>query len=100
MRPLMVRLGTEDIAPILRHIDWAVLVFDIKATLGLKHNPQIAALINKPPTTLQSWIDRGSEPPYSDGAAILELHSRACGEEKTRMRLGQFRERATRSASD
>lgn len=99
LKPMMVALGIADVAAALEAIDWAVIVFDVKAALELENNAEVARMLNLPKTTVQSWIDRGTAPVYANGAMLLELHARACGAEKTQMRLREFRERATRSAS-
>lgn len=99
LKPTLVTLGIADVAAALEAIDWAVIVFDIKAALQLETNAQIAAMLNLPVTTVQSWIDRGTAPRYATGATLIELHARACGVEQTKKRLEEFRERSTRSAS-
>lgn len=99
MKPLLVGLGIADIAVALEGIDWAVIVFDIKAALGMERNAEVAEIVNVPASTVQTWIDRGTSPRYATGAMLLELHARACGEDKTKKRVAESGERAKRSTS-
>jgi len=92
-----IRIGEVAVLP--RFVDWPVIVIDIKTALGLVHDSQVAELVNIPISTLRAYLDRGSEPLYWCGAAIIELHTRACGLDQTQLRLREFRERATRSPS-
>lgn len=61
--------------------------------LRFEHLSDVAELINVPRSTFNRWND-GSEPYWSHGDALLELHRRACGPEKTQERLTEFRKRA------
>jgi hypothetical protein len=97
--PPRIRIGA--VAVLERYVDWSVIVADIRAAYGEQFCSvgTVAELANMPPSTLQSLLDRGGDTLYSRGEALLQLHRRACSEEKTQLRLREFRERATKSAS-
>jgi hypothetical protein len=50
---------------------------------------QIAFLLGKQTSTIQYWFQTAKEPKYSEAVAILKLHARYCGEQKTNFRLNQ-----------
>ena len=52
-------------------VDWKFIGHDLRRCgYGLT---RIAIALNKPKSTVQSWINRGSEPAYSDGQMLLSL---------------------------
>lgn len=95
--PSRIRIG--DVAVLPGSVDWPLLVSDIKTAMRFTHDSQVADLLNMPRTTLAGWM-YGSEPLYTHGAALFELHCRAAGGEKTLARLLEFKERARRPASN
>lgn len=66
--------------------------------LKLEHLSEVAELINVPRSTFNRW-NEGSEPYWSHGDALLELHRRACSPVKTQQRLTEFRQRAIKAPS-
>jgi hypothetical protein len=78
--------------------DWPVIIADIMLALKLEHLVQVADLIGVPRSTFNRWPN-GSEPYWSHGAALMELHRRACGDAKTQQRHAEFRERAIKAPS-
>lgn len=92
----MIRPG--DVAVLRGFVEWPVIIRDIMLAQKLAHLADVADLINVPRTTFSRWTD-GSEPYWSHGDALLELHRRACGADKTQERLNEFRERAIKAPS-
>lgn len=66
--------------------------------LRLDHQAQVADIINVPRSTFNRW-PHGSEPYWSHGNALMALHTKACGEQKTQQRLNEFRQRAIKAPS-
>ena len=71
-----------DINP--KKLDWRRILDDIKCRGTSIY--QAAKIIGKPETTVQAWHTGKHEPSYSNGAAVLLLHARVCGEELTKNR--------------
>lgn len=69
-----------------KKLDWQKILRDIKAA-GLSLY-EVAKRLGKPESTIQSWW-KGHEPSHSHGQAILELHTKCCGEEATRNRCNE-----------
>jgi hypothetical protein len=78
--------------------EWPVIITDIMLALKLEHQAQVADIINVPRSTFNRW-PHGSEPYWSHGNALMALHAKACGDDKTQERLRQFRERAIKAPS-
>lgn len=97
-RPRAHRVRIGDIVAMPRFVEWRVIVADIMAALELKHQSDVADLVNVPRTTLGRWVD-GGEAGYGYGDGVLELHKRACGEAATLLRLTEFKERAKKAAN-
>lgn len=64
-------------------IDWRAVLEDLR--LAGCSTYRAAKLIARPASTVQSWAE-GHEPAYSGGLALLELHARLCGKDKTKFR--------------
>ncbi len=73
-----------DINP--KRLDWRRIISDLKSR-GVSIY-QAAKILGKPETTVQSWWV-GHEPSHSNGAAVLLLHSKICGEELTKIRCNE-----------
>lgn len=50
---------------------------------------QLAYLLNKERSTVQYWFERCAEPKYSEGCAIIAIHTKYCGEQLTKIRLNK-----------
>ena len=91
---LSTTIGSSDYLHVLtlnvypKEIDWAVISDDIKGS-GLCYFRQAIAL-GKEWSTLQKWRN-GAQPRFCDGHALLMLHTKICGEELTKKRLGDSR---------
>ena len=75
---------TNDVFP--KKLNWRAILQDIK-TSGYSLY-EVAKRLGKPESTIQSWW-KGHEPSHSHGQAILELHSKCCGEEATKSRCNE-----------
>lgn len=73
-----------DIYP--KRLDWRRILDDLKE--GGTSIYQAAKILGRPETTVQSWV-KGHEPSYSNGASVLLLHSRVCGENLTKIRCNE-----------
>lgn len=51
---------------------------------------RLTGIMNIERSTIQRW-QRGSEPRYSNGVAILEVHRHFCGAARTQQRLDEAR---------
>ena len=69
-------------------MDWPALIADLEAS-GYG-NARTARALNVPLTTLRDW-KVGAEPRYSNGEALLLLHSRVFGRQHTENRIKEFR---------
>ena len=95
MRPLVLAVAMLATAPSVASAEVRVRLMNGSA-IGMASTFDRAG--NAPRSTFRRWM-HGSEPLYGYAEAILRLHSLACGEDKTQMRLAEFRERATRHPS-
>lgn len=80
-------------------LDWPRILQDMKDRGTSIY--QAAKILGRPETTVQSWC-KGHEPSYSNGAAILLLHSKVCGEELTKNRCNEevvYRQEKKQAAS-
>lgn len=73
-----------DIYP--KRLDWKRILEDLKERGTSIY--QAAKILGRPETTVQSWV-KGHEPSYSNGASVLLLHSKVCGEELTKIRCNE-----------
>ncbi len=78
-----------------RFIDWRSLINELERA-GWKQ-ADIAAALNVAPTTLADWRNKGKEPRYSSGDALLILHRAVFGIEYTQKRIASFRESAIKA---
>jgi hypothetical protein len=49
----------------------------------------LSEILGKKRSTVEYWFQTGMEPKDSEARAILLVHTRYCGEEKTKIRLNQ-----------
>lgn len=66
-----------------KKVDWPAVIEDLRAR-GLTIT-KIAACLGLNRTTVSEWR-LNHEPNFASGAALLELHSRYCGEDLTKLR--------------
>lgn len=72
---------------VLRHrVCWLDVLADLRAA-GVS-GYRLAAIMLISRSTVQRW-EEGGEPSHSYGAAILEVHTRFCGEKQTQLRIHQ-----------
>lgn len=74
-----------DIYP--KRLDWRRILQDIKDAEYSIY--EVAKRMGKSESTVQSWY-RGHEPSHSNGAALLEFHTYACGEDATKKRCTEI----------
>lgn len=74
-----------------RYMDWTALIDDLEI-IG-HSNAAIARAINVPLTTLRDW-KQGREPRYSNGEALLLIHSKLLGQDYTKNRIQDFKRSA------
>lgn len=72
-----------DVYPVV--LPWPRIFEDMKER-GLAYTKQ-AASVGAPWSTFQRWLDGEVEPRHSCATAFLELHTKVCGAELTRLRL-------------
>lgn len=58
--------------------DWPQIIREIKAGYGIRHRKKLTSyklgkIIKRDAGTVRGW-EQGSEPRYSDGAKLLDLH--------------------------
>ena len=64
-------------------LNWAGIIEDIRNSGCSVY--KAAKRLGRPETTVWSWM-RGTEPSYSNGAALLKLHAECCGDDSTKKR--------------
>lgn len=70
---------------VLRHrVCWLHVLADLRAAGVSGYRLSSIMLIAR--STVQRW-EEGGEPSHSYGSAILEVHTRFCGEQQTRLRI-------------
>jgi hypothetical protein len=70
---------------VLRHrVCWVDVLADLRAAGISGYRLSEIMLISR--STVQGW-EAGSEPSHSYGTAILEVHTRFCGAERTKTRI-------------
>jgi len=74
---------TIDICPL--RVNWSQVILDMKSA-GKPYIRQ-ALDIGLEASTLRRWLEGTAEPGFSNGHALLILHSKVCGIEMTQMRL-------------
>ncbi len=82
-----------------KRLDWRRIIDDLKERGCTVY--QAAKILGRPETTVQSWR-QDHEPSYSNGASVLLLHSKLCGEELTKIRCNEevvYRPTGKRAAS-
>lgn len=94
---LQRQVQVGDVVVLRNYVEWRCIVDDIKHQLRLVWDGDVATLLAIPRTTFNQWL-KGGEPLYSHAEAVLQLHSMTCGAERTKLRLAEFRERATKAA--
>lgn len=72
---------------VLRHrVCWLDVLADLRAVGVSGYRLASIMLISR--STVQAW-EQGAEPSHSYGTAILEVHTRFCGEQRTAQRIHQ-----------
>lgn len=66
-----------------KKLNWPAIMDDIRNAGCSVY--RAAKTLGRPETTVWSWT-RGVEPTYSNGAALLQLHAKYCGEDATKKR--------------
>lgn len=70
---------------VLRHrVDWSAVLEDLK-TAGVS-GYRLAGIMGLDWPTIRNWRD-GGEPAHSRGVALLEVHQRFCGVDRTQYRI-------------
>jgi hypothetical protein len=72
---------------VLRHrVCWLDVLADLRAAGVSGYRLSSIMLISR--STVQHW-ESGGEPSHSYGAAILEVHTRFCGADRTKLRIDE-----------
>jgi hypothetical protein len=70
---------------VLRHrVDWRIVLDDLHG-VGVS-GYRLASIMGMDWPTIRHWRD-GGEPTHSRGMALLEVHTRFCGKERTANRI-------------
>jgi hypothetical protein len=69
-----------------RRVDWATVIADLN-TAGVS-GYRLCAILCLDWPTVRHWRD-GGEPAHSRGVALLEVHARICGADRTELRMSQ-----------
>lgn len=70
---------------VLRHrVQWRNILSDLRSAGVSGYRLASVMLISR--STVQKW-EQGAEPSHSYGAAILEVHERFCGPQRTLQRI-------------
>lgn len=70
---------------VLRHrVEWAAIIADLRDA-GIS-GYRLADILCLDWNTIKHWRD-GGEPTHSRGVALLEVHTRFCGRERTNLRI-------------
>ncbi|SDQ29458.1 hypothetical protein [Paraburkholderia tuberum] len=77
-----------DILVLVARVHWLDVLADLRATGVSGYRLTNIMLTSR--STVQSW-EKGSEPSHSYGIAILEVHTRFCGEALTAQRVREAR---------
>lgn len=77
-----------DVAVYRRRVDWAAVIADLNAAGVSGYRLCVIMCLDWP--TIRHWRD-GGEPRHSYGTAILEVHTKFCGEECTAQRVREAR---------
>lgn len=75
-----------------QRVDWRGIFQDLRDSGFPAY--RVAGCIGREWSTVQRWVE-GVEPRHSDGEAILALHARWCGKDRTEFRLASARARNT-----
>lgn len=79
-------ISAADILVLRHRVDWAAVLADLREA-GVS-GYRLANIMTISRSTVQHWVD-GGEPTHSYGVAILEVHTRFCGSERTNLRITQ-----------
>lgn len=79
-------ISAADILVLRHRVDWAAVLSDLRAAGVSGYRLANVMLISR--STVQHW-ESGGEPSHSYGVAILEVHTRFCGKERTNLRITQ-----------